>query len=533
MIETRRSISHKVSDDFSQALHEEYDYFMETEQVSILGEGFRDILTNPKNFSTYVEKLTEDIQDPNEKRDLEILMENGKRTIMQESVAGIPALTSLQMPILRKMWARIALKYAIPTEAVTTPTFSVSSFLPYIEDPVTKDKVMLPEGLKDNSNTLAEQRKISEDEQNLPLDGVDLLAQVGASHAVGDTLDNKFWVKDVVVTCNDNTGANPIDVTVTIPPVEGKSDINGKIYLEVVAKHTDGTTTTDIVLGSVDLVKGIVTVTSLRGKVKSIAFRGRVSSESHNKATEVKFDISRRDFTIGTGEHIEASLPLESLTDVAALYNIDGAAEVIDTMANIVSIKLDQEIYNFLDTSYNSNPNYTRDFDCHPSIHFQGNPKDWLSEVQRVIEYIANKMKKDTYYYQGYFVIVGSPVDTMILPNTSWTFNHVSDSQNGIDVNYSIGAMSTQNKYVIISSDLIPDGAFTMFFVPLADTFMTYKYYPYTFNIVHNYLNASAPQIPNVMMTKRHTIEEFLPLIARINILNNDGTIVGPNSLDK
>src|SRR5699024_6521857 len=95
-----------------------------------------------------------------------------------------------------------------------------------------------------------------------------------------------------------------------------------------------------------------------------------------------------------------------------------------------------------------------------------------------------------------------------------------------VEVDYSIGALSGSNRYTVVASDLVPAGELTMFFVPLTNKFMTVKYYPYTFNIVHNYLNTQNPNIPSVMMTKRHTIEEFLPMVVKIEIKNNDGSLV-------
>jgi hypothetical protein len=524
-VEYRNNHVQSNTDGFTQTFKESAEYFLQTQQVNILGEGFRDVITDNQTFRTYVDKLTEGL-DATEEEQMRTLLENNRTQILQESaVAGIPPIASLAMPTLRKFWAKIALKYAIPTEPVKTPAFSVSYSKPYIKDPVTGKKHYLPESLRDLDNGQAELTKLSSAPYDLPLDSKDVLADVGASAQAGDAIDRQFFITAVNVETVDATGANPEVKTVN---VKSKMDINLRLYVEVSAKHSDGTVTSDVVLGSVDPEKGTVTATSLRGKAKSVVFHGFVSSEAHNRATNVSFEIERRDISIGTGEHIEASLPLEFLTDTMAMYNIDGASEVVDVMSNVTAQKVDQEIYRFIDGSFNSNPTYKGSFDVHPAPQFAGNPKNWLEEIKRVIDFYATKMKSETYYYQGYFVIVGNPLDTQLIPNVSWTFNHVSDSQNGIDVDYSVGAMSGSNRYTIISSDLIPAGELTMFFVPLTNKFMTIKYFPYTFNVVHNYLNTQNPNIPSVMMTKRHTIEEFLPMVIKIEIKNNDGSLVRP-----
>jgi hypothetical protein len=521
-VEYRNNHSQSVTDGFSQTFKESAEYFLQTQQVNILGEGFRDVITDNQTFRTYTDKLVEGL-DATEEAHMRTLLENNRTTILQESVvAGIPPIASLAMPTLRKFWAKVALKYAIPTEPVKTPVFQVSFSKPYIQDPVTKEKHYLPDGLRDLNNGLAEKVKLSVAPYSLPLDNKDLLADVGASHLAGDAIDRQFLVTSVVITAVDAGGLNPEEKTVQ---VRSKMDINNRLYVEVSAKHSDGTAVADVLMGGVDPEKGTVNLVALRGNAKSVVFQGFVSSEAHNRATNVSFDLERRDITIGTGEHIEASLPLEMLTDTMAMYNIDGASEVVDVMSNVTAQKVDQEIYNFLDASFNAKPTYKGKFNVHPAPQFAGNPKNWLEEIKRVIDFYATKIKSETYYYQGYFVIVGNPLDTQLIPNVSWTFNHVSDSQNGIDVDYSIGAMSGSNRYTIVASDLIPAGELTMFFVPLTNKFMTVKYYPYTFNVVHNYLNTVNPNIPSIMMTKRHTIEEFLPMVCKIEILNNNGSL--------
>ena len=524
-VEYRTNHSQTMTDGFSQTLKEAATFFENTQHVSIIGEGFRDVVTDNQTFNTYVEKLTEGL-DAQQEAQVRTLLENNRTVVLKEAaVAGIPPIASLAMPVIRKMWAKIALKYAVPTEAVSTPAFSVAFSKPYIEDAITGKKHYLPESLKDSNNGLAERQKLTEDLQAMPVVEFDILAEAGRPAEANNAIDRKFFVKEVVMEVLDSTGANPESKTVK---VNTKIDINNRIYAEVSAKHSDGTITSDVVLGSMYAETGLVSATSMRGKVKQIAFQGWVSSEGHTKATNVGFEIDRRDITIGTGEHIEASLPLEFLNDTMAMYNVDGTAEVTDVMSNITSQKVDQELYNFIDASFQSKPTYKGKFNVHPAPQFAGNPKNWLEEIKRVIDHYATKMKSETYYYQGYFVIVGNPLDTQLIPNVSWSFNHVSDNQNGIDVDYSIGAMSGANRYTIIASDLIPAGELTMFFVPLTSKFMTIKYFPYTFNVVHNYLNTKNPAIPSIMMTKRHTIEEFIQLTAKIEILNNDGSITAP-----
>ncbi|ALN97876.1 structural protein sp46 precursor [Bacillus phage vB_BpuM-BpSp] len=525
-------MANRKDEGFNQIFKEAESYFKTNQQVNILGEGFKEIVSDQQLFNDYATHLTEGMDSAQETAEMLTLMENTRMAILQEAATGsIPGLTSLAIPTVRRMWAKIALKYAVPTQPVDKPTFSVTFNRPYILDNVTREKRYLPDALRDNKNGLAEIPKIKGDAYELPLNKYDLLADVGASFQTGDSLDRQFFLKSVIVKAEsaDKDDAKAEEKEVVL---NSKSSIDNKLYADVKVTHTDGTVTTDTVLGHVDHERGTVSVTSFTGAVKSVKFLGYVSAESHNRSTQVSFEIERRDLSVGTGEHIEASLPLEMLQDTMALYNIDGANEVMDVMSNVTAQKVDQEIYNFLERTFEANPKYRGEFNVHPAPQFAGNPKEWLEEIKRVIDHYATKIVSEAYYREGFYVIVGNPQDTQIIPNVTWQFQRTTDQSNGIDVEYSIGALGgSNNRYTIVASDLIPQGKLTMFFVPLNDKFLTIKYFPYSFNVVKGgeYRNTMAPNIPSIMMTKRQTIESFIPLICEIEIKNNNGSLFNPN----
>lgn len=515
-----------VNDEYQTVFKEAAQSLQATSHLNVLGEGYRDIIADGTAYNLYSEKLTEGF-DTTTTEQLKQLFDNNRMEVLTEtSVSGVPPIASLAMPAIVRVWAKFGLKNAIPTEVVSQPAFSIAFNKPYLVDPTTKEKYYLPDSLKDMDNELGGYngggKRLSTDPYTLPLKNKDLLGDVGCSVAAGDTVDKRFFVDEITMEALDKDGANPEIKTIK---VASRLSLDRKIYLEKSVTHTDGTVTSDTVLGSLDLEKGTIKLVSLEGHIKTATFMGWISSESHNRSTETGFDIDKRDIEIGTGEHFEASLPMEFLNDTMAMYNINGASVVTDTMSNLIGQKLEQQIFSFLKNSQELNPTYQTEFDVYPSPHFTVQPKEWLEELKRVIDYQANKIKNDSYFYQGYFAIIGNPVDIALIPNVNWTFNSSSDNLNGIAVNYSLGAMSGTNKYVVLSSDLIPTGSLLMFMVPTVSGYLTYKYYPYTFNIVNNYLNAQGKKFPNIMMTKRHTIEEFMPLIAKIDILHNNGRI--------
>lgn len=515
-VEYRVQQNNFIQDEFSNMLRETHAFFQQNERVSILGEGIKDILGDNNLFNNYVDKLTEGTT-ATEEENLRTLMENARLNIFKESTtANIAPIASLTFPVIRKLWARTALKNVVPTETVKSNAFTVSFNKPYIIDE-QGERHYLPEALRDPKNTIGDKKRLTADELKLPLEGHDLLGDVGCSKATGDTVDINFAIASVLFG----------EEEVKISPKDGKLDTNKKLYVEAELKDEHGSVTkSDIIFGYVDLARGTINAASLKGEATGIKIAGYVATDSHNRATNISFEIDKRDFTIGTGEHFEASLPIEFLQDAMATFQIDGATEVVDTLSNVISQKLDQEIYNFLTGVYDgTNAKYLGEFDLHPSAAFAGQPKDWREEIKTVIDHFATKIKSESYAYQGYFALIGNPLDMMIIPNVNWSFNHTTDTQSGVEVDYNLGAISGQHRYNLVSSDLIPQGEIIMLFIPTTNKFMSVKYYPYTFNVVNNYLNTQRSAIPNIMMTKRHTIEEFLPLIGKIAIRNNDGKL--------
>ncbi len=573
---TRKVTTSSPSDAFSKKLNETQQYFNAKHGTNIIGKNFEDIVTDNNLYEDYISHLTEGFE-ATEEQQLREMADCTREQILTESLEGIQPYASLTMPILVKLWARLSLKYAIPTEPVTVPAFSVAFMKPYILGADGKTKHYLPESINMQDNELAELYQLPMNDGHMTNPAWDsdptqtkyasiteatgaLTPQTDVDDATplakgefnlengkredynmflgsnifdnktpkGDarfSVDKKVMITDVFYPVKDAAG----NVSVVPYKVNIKVDLYRRFYGEVeITTYESGSLVVikDIIFGSVDCETGKITITTIKGiaqKVKVMAF---LSSETHQKSTNVDFDMDKRDIEIGTGEHIEANLPLEFLQDVKAMYQVDGAAELIDIMSNVCAQKLDQRIYQFLMRAYEgTEEQYRKSFNVYPSGAFAMQPSEWLNELKKLIDILATDMRSDYKCYNGYFVIVGHPVDTNILPNVSWSFNSVNDQQNGVEVQYSIGAISGANKYTVISSDLIPKGELTMFFVPTTDKFKTFEYYPYTFNVVKNYLNTVNPNVPSIMLTKRDTIEEFVPIIAKIIIKNNDGSV--------
>lgn len=563
----RETARTKMNDDYSTMLRETAEYFADKGINITNHQGMEEILSEDALFQDYKEHLCEGME-ADQIENFAQLLDNSRTTMLQEAtVDGIQQIAGLSMPTIRKMWAKVSLKHAIPTQVVATPRFAISYTKAYLMDD-KGNKYELPDAINDLDNNRA-QLPQGDPELEIPLasdpNAADPVPQITAYgtdnygfedlnlftypglfnepkiNTVGannkNSIDKVFYVENVIV----NTPSCVVNGTT----VTGKKQkvrvhiksqqyamIYGKVEIPVVTvDSTTGIETEvgvveDTLFGNIDYQNGTFTLTTINQKIDAITLIVRASQEANEFGESVSFDVLTKDVTIGVGTHLNAPLPIEWLQDTMAIYNIDGAAEVVDLMSQTVAQKLEIEIYNFLKNSIEiNNVPYIGEFNMIPSAGYNGTPKSWREELKTVFDYYASKMKKDCKFHAGKFMIIGSPVDMQIIPNVDWVFNHTSDSMSGVDVGFNLGAFSGAQRYEMVCSDLIPDGAFIMFFIPGIDRLMTYKYYPYTFNVEKGYRDPNMPNVPSIMMTKRHVIEEFTPLICRIDIKNNVGRV--------
>lgn len=510
---TVKSNRNSNSDGFSQVLREAYNFFAENNIHMV--SGIQEILAEQSLFNEYVNQLTKGL-DPDEEAQLEQLYENARFHILQEaSISNITPIVGLSMPVVRKMWLRTGMKNAMPTEVTKVPAFTIRYVRPYLRDADGK-KHYIPEDLRNTDNGLAERKALSTDP--IPVgEDFDLITENGGSLSANDSIDPVLSITHVIVDING---------TDTEVKVDWKMSTHDKIYGEL-DKTVGGVVLKDILFGSVDRSTGIMSLASMKSVIKAVKIKGFFSTENNTRAQSVSFEVSPKDVRIGAGVHINAPLQIEWITDNLALYNIDGTVEVTEIMSNIIAQKLDQEMHSFMKNSWETHePKFEGKFSVKPAAGFAGSPLDWRRELKTTIEHWATRLKSYSAAYQGHFVIYGNPLDVILLPDINWQFRSVEGEKGGVSVNYDIGAITGQNVYHVVAVENVPPGRLHMFFVPHQDNYMTYKYYPYSFHVQKDYIDPQHPLVPSIMMTKRHTIEELIPIQCTIEILHNDGSLI-------
>lgn len=427
-------------------------------------------------------------------------------------------------------WPRVGAIHAIPTEPTEVPSFSVSYMTPYIKDRETGERLAVPSALRQNRGAV-QRATLETGAITLPQQGYDLFAAAGATKLAGDAIDVDFLLTEAVVEVLNGSGAAAEQVTV---PLRVRMDAGtSQLSATVSAAHSDGTPVTDTVFLNVERREGLLTGGSVLNAVKSVKIQGFLASDNNNRSTEVGFDIDTRDVNVSTGAPLDAPIPTSFLQDTMALYNVDGSLRVVEIMTDILAQTVDYEADDFLDAAHAENEydaaqtQFVGEFDVHPSAAYSGSPKDWRTELRTVIDHMATRMKNASNFTGGKFQVLGNPLDTQLIPNVDWTFSGSNEERAGVEVDYSLGSAQGAHRYGITSSSNVEAGALKVVFVPSNPEQMTFKYYPYAFNIDQSGQTRS-PNQPNVRaisMNRRHAFHVMTPSVGKITVKNNDGTL--------
>lgn len=516
-----------ANDGYNTILKEAYSYFKEN-GINMVGD-FQDILTEDTFFKKFTGFLSQDMS-ADESKQVEQLCENARLGILQESVVNqISPLAGLSMPTVRKMWTKVAMKNAIPTETAKVPSFQISWMEPYLTD-ADGVKHALPDALKAGSAKVGGLKKLATTKYNVG-DAVNLLTENSAQEVLGDAIITKLYISEYTITV-----PNDVSTEDKVVPCRIQFDLNtGTISeaVETLSAHADDANkvaVTDQLFGKVNWKTGEVTTTALGGLITKIVFDGALSQENNTRTSSVSFDIDKKQIDIPVGEHINAPLPIEWLTDTMAMYNIDGTVECVDLMSGVTAQNLDVEIIEKLIGSFDeldaeTKASFLSEFDVKPTAGFSGSPTEWRKEIRTTIDHLAIRLKSKYNRTNGYFVIFGNPIDVNLIPNVQWSIKAATGTHNNVSIDYDFGVVTSSNTFKVVSTDNIVDGKLYVFFVPSTDKFMTYKYYPYMFNVERGtYSDPVKGNVPNIMMTKRHTIEELVPIIGAITVQNNTGS---------
>jgi len=490
-------------------------------------------------------------------------MINGSSTILGEAATNLDVFTTFTFPLIRNIWPRTAMKYAAITTVVKKPTFNISYIMPQLikdgrvydlneitEGDAFKGFVYCPELYSDvisladfNITTVVNGSNVTKSFKGAgTVDGFDLVESVpgvAADRANGSGIDTNIYITALQVS-NGESGADPKLITnLSIAP-----DLRGffQYTLDYMTDAVTGTGTADnpqypatamqdTIIGRVDFAEGKIYMKSMAGLVTGFKVKGRLSPEFNINTQSITYATRNDEFRIPIGAHLNAPVTQEMLADTQALFQIDGAAKIVEIMGEAFSQMLDVEYKDaFIDEAYMVGGRFVTDymFDCKPIPTFMSSPADWRESLKTVINYAASDLKNKSRFSGGKFVILGNDLDIDLITNVSWTFTgNTGAEKSGVATEYRIGAFAGLHNYEVVGTqNRIPQGNLYIVYLSEDDRQMTNRYFPYAFSVCESkYLDPNRPYVPNIMMSKRHLMHRFRNMVAKIKIMNNTGSV--------
>ena len=576
-----------VNDGFSQILHNTYDEF-KAQDINIFGDGFQEVLRDDSYFSRYVDMLAEEFNTDDAENFKIMANNNREVALESASLGNIAPMSYLANPMLRKSWAKLAMPKALPTEAVEQPKFTITYLQPWIRNSDGKklfvpedldkfgdavSKIKLADGVAIAftngfaSVNLLKGVTVDELGKDTGTNFDPNFATDGYKEAVAKVRANDEMDRDVVIrqvkfddsaviiyngaaVAGKTLGSLKVD---TVALTDADKTVDAKINMATrnnsfkdlvrleIEVDNDGIDTTagapakvtveviDTIFAEADLQSGRFTITSVGGKIASVTVDAYVSSVMNNYTTEVNFDVIDKEVHVATAPHISATVPNEYITDLLKMYSFSGVTKVVDIISNTLAQKLDLDGIKFIDETTDefltkSNGRFVRKFSAKPVGNTLIPPSEWRKEIRIVLDHLAQDLINHLHFEVGYFVILGNPLDTMLIPEVTWSFEGNGREMAGVPTQYATGTFRGAYNYNVVSSPNVPQGNLRMYFIPTAEDQMTMKFFPYSFTVEqpgNGYLNPNAQNVPGIIAHRRYAFEKILACQGRIVITNN------------
>lgn len=529
-------------------IHEAAEFF-KSQGYSVLNNGFGEIISDPRLLDGYKKALCEGIEDANRAAEMDQLLTNSAESILlTESISGISPISSMTLPVIRKLWAKSIARESLKTIVLKAPIASIAYTKPYLQR-INEDgeieRLELPRQAFKHDEAAYETSVDAERDLIRIADCSTTGTFVECDFTKAPATDEVGQIKELHKTPLDKVvEAVSVDFgDARVVSVYKKVGLDPVIMADVKVTGTSDTATLQLIV-RVDYKTAkcnVALIGTLPGGVTQakVTIRGKKSSEYNEIGWEVGYDIARQEISVGTGVHINAPVTVEMVQDSKALYNIDALNELSDLMTNVVAQKLDYEIIEFLlncylnrpqneaypaEEGYGDSAKFLFSFNVKPAANYAGSPTAWRNEIRTVLEFAATSLIKENYAQEGSFVILGNPVDTALLRNVDWAYKAgTSNVVDGTNISYTTGIYQGTYVYKVVSSLNFQEGQLLMLFIPSGDKQLTAAYFPYSFTVEkgNGYRGNMHTLVPNIMVTKRHAFHEFMPATAMIKIENN------------
>ena len=339
----------------------------------------------------------------------------------------------------------------------------------------------------------------------------------------GTDLTDADLVKNCKIECGTRRGG--IKGTISLDVEVDAACIGGSAGTVIV-------TLVDSIFGDVDVKTGRLTLMDQGGKLDFVKIKAFVSSVMNNSTLQVGFDIRDKEIHIGVGEHLEAPVPNEYITDLLRMFTLNGVSKLVEILSSFLAQKMDLDGVNFMDEVIDDaieqapNGDFVRAFSAKPVGNYQLNPAEWPKMLTKVLDHLSMSIINMYHYEQGYFVAACNPLDAALVPDINWVFNGSNGQSEyaGVNANIAFGQYQGINSWKVVSSPNIPQGAIRVLFIPTVQDQMTYKLYTYSFMLEQAGSGYNSPRntyVPTILTSRRYAYVDVMPGAGRVTITNN------------
>lgn len=544
--------------------------------------GFQAVGQDVNEYDSYKRAMFGDINNEDARQNLELLLDHGRDVscygeaeIRDESgsVGNVTTFSYLNGPVLRAIWARSIVPALMRAVALKQSSYTATFDIPYmVVDGVRKD---LPYSLVDSEDPVLGLKKLTPRTAagtHIGAGGVinftnnvavgnliteSLLNPVGEYD--GYAVDRRVSIKNirynsVTVTAGVAAAAVPTTLPRSVKPSSktGKAgDVLFTTEFEIPVSDGAATPAQDSELGSVivmlDLSTGRYRATATNENIISFEFDAYLSAEDNRTPATLKTEQHSIEVMIGTGQHVMIDTPVELLQEYPSSHQgSDYVVALTDVASEFFAGNMNQEMLKFLSSSLlNSNASAyipeavlrgvnKSDAQFDIRVAHGENPSAYVDQqLKKCISYYINEIRSVSRIEDGFWSLIGHANNVALIPDFKTegfaSINGDGDGERndvmGFKVGYTFGfTTNVINGKVrcLYTPEIKKNTGLIGFFSSTDDRRPTYLFHPFSYTVSRGYQNPNNTTLPSIMVTKRHTFEEFVPSQFRLKINGND-----------
>jgi len=434
--------------------------------------GFKQMLADQHAWGIYMRGLNEGLDNPEDIEFMNMMGENTRVALMENSMFQLNPYETLTMPILRVFVPKFIAKELVNVMPIDKPDvikgFIRASFK------------------KHGESTFGHSFPSTTDISRGPDVGITVTksANEGTTDVLAEaslTSTNSHIEKDVVITTVVDSTGNTATVSIT-PSVDGN-------FSEAVTVAGQS----DVISGHWDFLNGTLTWSSAASVVTSVRYQAICSLEENTINPTAKFEIDKIRFTV-IDRRISAEWTINMEQDIKALYDIQIQSEFVNLIGEQIALDIDNEIITALfATNAALNPaTHTKTFDLNPPTDFHFGRKQWYENILVTLGQLSAQIYNSCLMGAAN-TLACNPLDASIFEALNG-FAYTGDSVAGGDVGYRTATVAG-GKWKILVSSIVPSGSILAKYRSDDLARAAYVYAPYVPALLSPYPLGSIPSL--------------------------------------